>query len=480
MTQATLIFNAHLLDETMDTAGALLIEDDKIRAVFQGYFTSPDTASTLAHSVLAEDGCEQNCKLELYDAHGLTVTPAFIDMHVHMRYPGQTQKEDLDSGLHAAASGGYGTVVAMPNTNPVVSSYDMALQIEKEAAAIGLTHLYQTVSITKDFDGQTTNHLDDIDKKFIPVISEDGRDVLSSATMLEGMKKAAEKGIIVSCHCEDNTLAAMAKPYRQNALKIMKAVGLSAWGTNEEGFNPDEVDKVAIEQADQNLTKANNLLALAEDLATIRNILLAKEAGCHIHLAHVSTENAANAIGAAKMELQYYDEGKPFGISAEATPHHIALAGTEEPTIRALVNPPLRSEHDRKAIIEALRNGIIDVISTDHAPHTLDDKAEGSPGFTGLETAYAVCNTILVCQNKFEPKKLSQLMSANPARFLGLEKGLLKTGYIADLTLVDPDEEWIVDSKLFCSKGKATPFEGMHLTGKVHGLFLDGKKVLER
>ena len=270
MTKATLIFNARLLDETMDTPGAILVVEDSIRAIFQGYFTSQETASVLAHSVLAEDGRDNDCKLELYDAKGLTVTPSFIDMHVHMRYPGQTQKEDLQSGLHAAAAGGFGTVVAMPNTNPVVSSMEMALQIESEAAAIGLTNLFQTVSITKDFAGSDTSQLDEIDRHYIPVISEDGKDVVSSAVMLEGMKKAAEKGLIVSCHCEDLALGAQAKPFRQNALNIMKAIGLSAWGTSDENYNPDEVETAAIEQIDLNLTKANDLLRLAEEPARSR------------------------------------------------------------------------------------------------------------------------------------------------------------------------------------------------------------------
>ena len=481
MTKATLIFNARLLDESMDTPGALLIVDQDIRAVFQGYFTSQETASVLAHSVLAEDGREQDCKLELYDARGLTVTPAFIDMHVHMRYPGQTQKEDLQSGLHAAAAGGFGTVVAMPNTNPVVSSMDQALQIESEAAAVGLTNLFQTVSITKDFEGKDTSQLDELDRHYIPVISEDGRDVISSAVMLEGMKKAAERGIIVSCHCEDLSLGEKAKPYRKNALEIMKAIGLSSWGTCEEGYNPDDVEQAAIEQIEMNLSKANDLLRLAEDTATARNIMLAKQAGCHIHIAHASTKDVLEQIYNAKYDKNNGEEYAPgFDITAEATPHHIALAGTEEPLIRALVNPPLRSEEDRQLLIECLRDGTIDVISTDHAPHTMEDKAAGSPGFTGLETSYAICNTVLVKENNFTPQKLSQLMSANPARILGLTKGLLKSGYNADLTLVDPEEDWIVDSRVFCSKGKATPFEGKELTGKVKALFIAGRKVFER
>ena len=502
MTKAVLIYNAQLLDESIDSPGALLIEDNQIRAVFQGYFTSPQTATALAQSVLKEDGCDKNCKLDLYDARGLTVTPAFIDMHVHMRYPGQTQKEDLESGLHAAAAGGFGNVVAMPNTNPVVSSIDMALQIEKAAAKIGLTHLFQTVSITKNFGGEDISHLKSLDKKFVPVISEDGRDVLSSSVMLEGMKIAAEKGIVVSCHCEDPTLAIAASPHRKEALEIMKTCGLSAWGTLDED---DDVDEASLFKIDEALKKANSYLALAEDIATIRNIMLAKESGCRIHLCHVSTENAINAVHYAKNELfdelqenaannadeayDSFEENRKFNpqrndlayeITCEVTPHHLALCGTEEPFIRALVNPPLRSEEDRIALLEALRDGTVDVISTDHAPHTVEDKENGAPGFSGLETAFGICNTVLVKQNQFNPGRLSQLMSANPARILGLQKGLLKPGYDADLTLIDCDEEWTVDSRMFCSKGKATPFEGKTLTGKVHVLFIDGRKVFER
>ena len=431
-------------------------------------------------------------------------------MHVHLRYPGQTQKEDLNSGLHAAAAGGYGTIVAMPNTKPVVSSIEMAMKIEREAAAIGLTHLFQTVSLTRDFEGKDTSHLDFVEKKYVPVITEDGRDVPTSGVMLEAMTKAAEKGIIVSCHSEDMTLGPLAKPFRAEALEIMKGVGLSAWGTGDEDFDADDDENAeALDRIDLALTKANEILALAEDVATVRNIMLAKQADCRVHIAHVSTAVSMNAIRDAKNELyddeadynadeadaayQAFEDGEKyspvpnpraganggFAVSCEVTPHHLALCGTDEPYIRALVNPPLRSEDDRVALLEALRDGTVDVISTDHAPHTLDDKAAGAPGFTGLETAYAVCNSVLVKDNQFNPRRLSQLMSAQPARLLGLNKGLLRSGYDADLTILDPDEEWTVDSSKFCSKGKATPFEGRCLTGRVKDLFIDGRLVFE-
>ena len=505
MPKSTLIYNARLLDENMDCPGALFVVEGKIRSVFHGYFTSSATVESFARAVLAEDGFGLDTPIELYDAHGLTLTPAFIDMHVHMRYPGQTQKEDLDSGLHAAAAGGYGTVVAMPNTNPVVSSAEMAMRIEREAAAIGLTHLFQTVSITKDFDGKDTSHLDFIDKKYIPVITEDGRDVLSASVMLEGMSKAAEKGVVVSCHSEDLTLGAQAKPFRQEALEIMKKAGLSAWGRDDIDEDEDDIAE-AVDKIDLALTRANEFLALAEDTATVRNLMLAKQAGCHVHIAHVSTANCISAIREFKNEIlddqadfaaneadaayQAFEEDEPFypakhnsdgfDVTCEVTPHHLALCGSDEPYIRALVNPPLRSEDDRVALIEALRDGTVDVISTDHAPHTLEDKAAGAPGFTGLETAFAVCNTVLVHDCQFNPRRLSQLMSANPARILGLQKGRLKTGFDADLTLVDTEEEWTVDSGLFYSKGKASPFDGKKLTGRVKGLFIDGRLVLEK
>lgn len=506
MSRVVLIFNARLLDESMDTPGAVLLMDGKIRSVFQGYYTNSETLEKMARTVLSEDGLDEKTPMELHNARGLTLTPAFIDMHVHLRYPGQTQKEDLNSGLHAAAAGGYGTIVAMPNTNPVVSSIEMAMKIEREAAAIGLTHLFQTVSLTKDFEGSDTSHLDFVEKKYVPVITEDGRDVPTSGVMLEAMTKAGEKGLIVSCHSEDMTLGPLAKPFRAEALEIMKGVGLSAWGTGDEDFDADDEENAeALDRIDLALTKANDILALAEDVATVRNIMLAKEADCHVHIAHVSTAVSINAIREAKNELydeeadynadeadaayQAFEDGekfapsekvnKGFAVSCEVTPHHLALCGTDEPYIRALVNPPLRSEDDRVALLEALRDGTVDVISTDHAPHTFDDKAAGAPGFTGLETAYAVCNSVLVKDCQFNPRRLSQLMSAQPARLLGLHKGLLKAGYDADLTIIDPDEEWTVDSSKFYSKGKATPFEGRRLTGRVKDLFIDGRLVFE-
>lgn len=461
MNKSTLIYNTRLLDEFTDEPGAILIVDGKIRSIFKGFYTTSETVNSFAKAVLTEDGYGEDAKIDLFNAQGLTVTPSFIDMHVHMRYPGQTQKEDLESGLHAAVAGGYGTVVAMPNTNPVVSSIDMAMKIEREAAALGLAHLFQVVSITKDFDGQTTEHLNSVEKKYVPVISEDGRDVLSSSVMLEGMKIAASKGVIVSCHCEDPNLAASAKPYRVEALKIISEKG-----------------KDGIEEAMSQLTKANALLADAEDIATERNITLAERAGCHIHLAHVSTAKSIDIIRQEKK--------KGALITCEVTPHHLGLIGDEygndkeKKNMFHIVNPPLRSSYDVAEIRKAIADGTVDVISTDHAPHTIDDKKNGAPGFTGIEFAYAVCNQNLVYNRVISESKLSRLMAANPARILGLNKGLLKTGYDADLTFVDPEEKWTVNTEELYSKGKYTPLEGELLIGRVKFVLIDGRLVFEK
>ena len=475
-----LIYNARLLDESTDSPGAVLSIEGKIRSVFQGCFTTEKAASELAKAILIENKIDENSAVEFFNAEGLTVTPSFIDMHVHLRDPGLTQKEDLESGLRAAVAGGYGTVVAMPNTNPVVSTGEQAKEIRERAKALNLANMFQVCSITRNFEGKDVSHINELNPEEVPVISEDGKEVASSAIMLEGMKNAASRKLIVACHCEDPELAAAAKPFRKKALEIMKEYNLSAWGISK---NQKKAPEKAMKEIQDALSNANELLALAEDIATERNLELAENAECHIHLCHVSTAKSIEAARRAKKKISeskfdLSDTG--FSVTCEVTPHHIGLCGTEEPYIRALVNPPLRPENDRLALIEAIRDGTVDCISTDHAPHTAEDKAAGAPGFTGLETSFGVCNTKLVKECKISAKKLSQLMSANPARILKLNKGLLKTGFDADLTLVNPDEEWKVEPKNFFSKGKATPFEGEILSGTVKAVFISGKKVFEK
>ncbi len=490
----TIIYNARIVDESADKKGAAIIEGKKIKRVFYGTFKSAESVlkaanvgktknaaqTEIAGKTKNAAGAGRNSSLSKssgmtkIDAQGLVLSPAFVDMHAHFRYPGQTQKEDLDSALNAAAAGGFGTLVLMPNTNPVVSSKDEALKVDQEAAERKMSRVFQAVSLTKRFDGATTVHLEGLDKKTTPVISEDGREVASSAVMLDAMKIAAKKKIVVSCHCEDPALAALAKTYRTRALELMAKYKIPAWGAIDKKVLA-AVPASALGQIVQNIKEANSLLELAEDAATERNILLAQKAGCHIHLCHVSTVKSVMAARRAKAEEKNYKNG--FKITFEITPHHLALEGTAVPKIFAFVNPPLRTANDRAALLAALKDGTADCIATDHAPHTMEDKAAGAPGFTGLETAYAVCNSVLCKKEKISAQKLMALMSARPARILGLKKGLVAAGYDADLVLLDPDKKWRVDSSRFYSKGKATPLDGKTLAGRVVATFVAGRKI---
>ncbi len=450
----TIIYNARLVDAKIDSQGMVVCDGGKIKSIFLGDFSTEAKAKKSAG--------ENSSTAAFIDAGGLALLPAFIDMHAHFRYPGQTQKEDLDSGLAAARNAGFGTLVLMPNTNPVVSNRKIALSVMEEARKINekngaRTRIFQTVSITKDFGGIDTSAIDELDSKAFPVVSEDGHDVGSASVMLEGMEKAGRKGIIVACHCEDVELAKSARPFRQAALKLMKENGIPAGIFNIELPNvPESVNA----EIDRNLTRANEILALAEDTATERNLEIAALAKCHVHICHCSTKVSMDAVRNAK--------ARGIDCSVEVTPHHLGLTGTTLPNIRALVNPPLRSESDRRALIEALRDGTADCIGTDHAPHTMEDKAAGSPGFTGLETAFAVVNTVLCKEEGFSLSRLSELMSATPAKLLKIDTGRLEVGKMAEFALVDPNEEWTVSAADFKSKGKSTPLEGKKLVGKVH------------
>lgn len=446
------IYNTIITDKEKSGLGFVILENGKI---------------TLAQICNEKKPEVTGAKEQDYiDAQGLTLMPAFIDLHAHFRYPGQPLKEDLDSGLAAAKNGGFGTLVLMPNTNPVMSSYEQAKAVMEEARSKKMSNIFQTVSITKNFEGSDTTHIDSLNSQEFPVITEDGHDVISATVMLDGMKKAAAKGIIVSCHSEDPLLAQEARVYRQNALALMKEYKIPAWGVIPADI---KVPEQVYSQISENLSKANDLLQVAEDTCTYRNIELANLAGCQVHIAHCSTKGSIDAVRQAKE--------KGYKCTVEITPHHIGLTGDKLPEILALVNPPLRHETDRRALIESLRDGTADTISTDHAPHTSDDKTAGAPGFTGLETAFAVCNTVLCKQEKFSLQKLSELMSANAAKILGLKKGLIKENYDADLVLVDPDEKWTVKAADFASKGKASPFEGKELTGKVKKLIVGGRII---
>ena len=484
----TCFYNAHLVDANTDASGILLVAEGKIAAILLGEF-SAESAKTLAESFFSDTAAS----ISFVDCKGMILQPAFIDLHAHFRYPGQGQKEKLSTALSAAAAGGFGTLVLMPNTIPAISSKELVEQVCHDAHALGIADVIQSITLTKDYSGNDTSHLQQLSTFAdgtppsagqVAMATEDGKDVESAATMLEAMKICGQKNITVACHSEDMTLAAAARPFRKVATDIFAIhapqpqEALGAIPTATDSSNP-EINKALV-----SLEEANRLLSLAEDLATERNINLAHQAGCHIHLSHVSTAGAMDAIRAAK--------AKGYRVSCEVTPHHLGLSVAEkDPSLRHIVNPPLRSEQDRQAMIQALLDGTADCISTDHAPHTAQDKANGAPGFSGLETAYGVCNSVLVqgIQGAASGKtlsysQLSQLMAANPARLLKLHqgaepRGLLQTGFVADLTLCNPTAQWTVCGQNFASKGKYTPLEGKSLTGKILATYHRGREVFK-
>lgn len=349
------------------------------------------------------------------DGRGLTLIPSFIDLHAHFREPGYEYKEDIESGSKAAVRGGYTAVNLMANTNPVCSSMDIINFVEQKAKKIGLIDVHQCASITKNFDGHDISHLDNLTSD-VRIISEDGKDVMDSAVMLSAMLKAKEKGMIVMCHSENHSFSSLD-------------------------------------------------MRLAEDTMTWRNITLGGYSGCKVHIAHVSTEES----------MRYIIEGKNKGykLTCEVTPHHLSLY---EP-LQYSVNPPLRNKKDVDFIINAIKDGHVDAIGTDHAPHSIEDKKNNKPGISGIETAFSVCYTKLVKNGIITLSKLSELMSKNPANIAGFNKGRIAPGYDGDLVLIDENKKYKIDAAEFESKGKNTPFDGMEVYGEIAATFKDGKVV---
>ncbi|MBP1743311.1 MAG: dihydroorotase [Firmicutes bacterium] len=367
------------------------------------------------NGIIKEIGIDLQKDCAVVDGEGMALLPSFIDLHVHFRDPGLTYKEDLESGSKAAVKGGYTMVNLMANTKPVCSDMDTVNYVLDKVREIGLVDAHQCVSITRGFDGKDISHLEKLGPE-VRMISEDGYDVMDSSVMLSAMNKAREKGITVMCHSENHDLS--------------------------------KVD-----------------MRLAEDTMTWRNIALGEYSGCAVHIAHVSTVDSMSYIVEAK--------GRGSRISCEVAPHHIAL--TSDVVYR--VNPPLRERRDADYLIKCIRDGYVDAIATDHAPHTAEDKKNGSPGMVGIETAFQVCYTKLVCEGHIDLPRLSEIMSKRPAEIIGANKGQIKIGFDGDLVLVDLEKDTVITSGSFLSKGRNTPFEGFKVKGEVARTFKGGRQV---
>ena len=376
------------------------------------------------------------------DAAGCYVMPGLIDLHVHFRDPGLTYKEDIETGSKAAAKGGFTTVCCMPNTKPVVDNVETVKYIIEKGEKTGLTNVLPVGAVTKNMAGVEITDVEELKKAGICAISEDGKSVMNSGVYRKAMKNAAKANVPVLAHCED--------------------INLVEGGVINLGDKSSELGVKGISNS-------------VEDVIAMRDIMLAKETGATLHLCHCSTKDSVEMVKRAK------EEG--IKVTAEVCPHHFSMCSDDITSNDGnfKMNPPLRAREDMEALIKGLQDDIMDVISTDHAPHSAEEKAkdlEHAPfGIVGLETSVALTVTNLVKKGYLTPMQMAAKMSYNPAKVLGIPKGTLDEGKIADITIIDPDKEYTIDVNTFESKGKNTPFDGYKVSGEVEYTILNGKVV---
>ena len=421
-----LIKNGHVLNPSTNTDGVfdVVIEDKKIAKIATG---------------IEESGFDQ-----VIDASGKYVMPGFIDLHVHFREPGFEYKETIKTGSMSSARGGYTSVCPMPNTKPATDSKEMIELIKAKEATDSVVHILPVGAVTLGQDGNKLTDMKGMKEAGAVAVSEDGKSVMDILVYVEGMKEAAKNGLVVLAHCEDKNLV--------------------RGGVMNAGKRADELGLKGITNS-------------VEDVITARDIFLANETGAQLHLCHCSTKDSVALIDMAKKA--------GYKVTGEVCPHHFTLCDEDIPSDDAnyKMNPPLRSRADVQALKDGLRDGIMDVISTDHAPHGAEEKAksmaEAPFGIVGEETAFCLTVTELVEQGYLTKMQLVEKMSYNPAKVLGIDKGQLAEGKIADLVIADFDEEYNIDVSKFASKGKNTPFDGRKVKGRILKTFVDGKVVYD-
>ena len=422
-----LIRNGQVVDPSSKTEGRfdVLVEEDRIVRMAEQIDETAD---------------------RVLDAEGCYVMPGFIDLHVHLRDPGLEYKETLQTGGMAAVKGGVTTVCAMPNTKPVMDDGQKVAEVHKRAEEESPAHVIQIGAVTKDQAGQELADIAGTAEAGCHAISEDGKSVMNASLYRKAMKIAKEKGISVFAHCEDITMV--------------------------EG---------GVMNADENAVRLGlkGITNSVEDVIVARDILLAKETGVRLHLCHCSTADSVEMIRLAK------EEGLP--VTGEVCPHHFILTADDilEDDGNYKMNPPLRGKADVEALRQGLADGTMDVISTDHAPHSEEEKnrsmAKAAFGIVGLETSAALTYTELVKTGILSVMQMAEKMSYNPAQILGLsDKGAVAEGKKADLVIFDPNPTYTIDKNTFVSKGKNTPFHGRTVTGEVRFTLVDGKVVYEK
>lgn len=421
----------------MDEVADVYVEDGKVSQIGKGLKVKAD---------------------QKIDAKGCYVMPGFIDMHVHLRDPGFEQKETIETGCQAAAHGGFTTILAMPNTKPVVDNPDVVEYVHNKAKAVGCVNVMQVGAVTKGQKGVELSDIEGMAKVGIRAISEDGKSVMNAQLYREAMQKAAELDLTVLAHCED--------------------INMVNGGVMNQDRHSEELGLKGITNS-------------VEDIIVARDIMLSKETGARLHLCHCSTYESVNMVKHAKME--------GIHVSAEVCPHHFTLTSDDIHKVDATIhqeqqisveadadtnfkmNPPLRTKRDVEMLKEGLRDGIMDVIATDHAPHTFDEKntsMKKAPfGIVGLETAACLTYSELVLGGYLTPMQMAEKMSYNPAKIIGIEKGDISEGKTADIVIFDPRKEYTIDKNKFASKGKNTPFHGRKVTGKVMYTVVGGNVV---
>ena len=412
------------IDEKMD----LLIENGKIIRLAKNIYKSKTAAEDAAPSTL-----------KTLDLRGKIIAPGLIDMHTHLREPGFEYKETIQTGCEAAVAGGFTALACMPNTNPVNDNHAVTESITRKAGECNLCHVYPIAAISRKSEGAALAEFWDLKDAGAVAFSDDGRPVMNAALMRRALEYAASLEMPVISHCED--------------------LHLTAGGVMNEGF-------VATELGLQGIP------GMAEEVMAARDILIAEFTGGAVHIAHVSTAGTVRLIREAK--------ARKVRVTAETAPHYFTLTdeAVREFDVNAKVNPPLRGIEDVTAVKEGLRDGTIDVIATDHAPHAVTDKDvefdAAAFGMVGLETALGL-SFKLVSDGILTLDQLIMKMSTMPARILKIPGGTLKTGSVADMTVIDSAAAWTVDRERFRSKGRNTPFHGWDMKGKAVMTIVNGE-----